>query len=288
MNYTIKNSNIKIQVSSLGAELQSIKSANGIEYLWQGDNKYWGRRSPVLFPIVGALKHGYYLYNGKKYHMNQHGFARDCEFTLIDETKNSLTFELRDNSETLKKYPFKFILRIRYKIEAKSLFVHYEVINSGDTNLLFSIGAHPAFNCPLEPDFKREDYTVEFEKTENTKSQILVDGLRGGVTKKVFVKNKTIPISKGLFDDDALILSNLNSSKISISKGNTNYLSLCFQGFPYLGIWSKSRVSPFVCLEPWYGIADSIGHNHNLDEKEGISSLKPSGIFETSFSITID
>ncbi|MEC9490594.1 MAG: aldose 1-epimerase family protein, partial [Halanaerobiales bacterium] len=160
----LENKEIKIKVDTQGAQLQKlILKKDEKNYLWHGDSKFWGRRAPVLFPIVGRLKNDEYQYNNQKYQMTQHGFARDNEFELVDQGKNYLIYTFEENKETLEKYPFQFKLKIKYAIQANSLLITYQVINQDQKDMFFSIGAHPAFYWPLEDDEKKEDYYLEFE-----------------------------------------------------------------------------------------------------------------------------
>ena len=284
----IQNEILEIQVSQQGAELQNIiKKSTHVEYLWQGDASHWGRRSPVLFPIVGGLKEGYYTYEDKKFELGQHGFARDMWFELTEQKDDMLTYTLKSSNQTQALFPFKFLLSIQYELIQNELIVRYIVENTDSKSLLFSIGAHPAFNCPLFPNDQKSDYSVVFEANETQETQLLVSGTRSGESSPILNEEKTLRISDDLFDQDALILSNLKSERISIHKGDSPLLTMEFKGFPYFGIWSKSATSPFVCLEPWHGIADHIDHNHELAEKEGIISLAPKETFQTEYKLIV-
>lgn len=164
MNYEIKNEYIKAKIKSFGAELNSLqKIDDSLEYIWQGDKEFWARHSPILFPIVGRLKNDSYFYKNQKYNMSQHGFARDKEFEIVEKKDDFIEFKLSSDEKTLKIYPFSFELYLSYKLERNSLIVSYKVINKSDEKMLFSIGAHPAFNWSLEKDLKKEDYFLEFE-----------------------------------------------------------------------------------------------------------------------------
>ena len=176
MNYQIKNDVIKVQINSFGAELNSLQKIDeDIEYIWQGDSKYWARHSPILFPIVGRLKEDGYFYKNQKYSMSQHGFARDYEFEMIEKKDDFVEFRLIADEKSLEKYPFLFELSISYKLENSKLIISYKVKNSSDEKIYFSIGAHPAFNWPLQENEKKEDYFLEFENITNTKRYFLND-----------------------------------------------------------------------------------------------------------------
>ncbi len=288
MIHTLQNDWLQVNVSEAGAELQNIiKNAQNTEYLWQGDAAHWARRSPVLFPIVGALKDGYFTVEGERYAMGQHGFARDAHFALKERRNNALTFELASSKETLEHYPFDFALCIQYILKQHSLTICYSVTNTGESVLPFSIGAHPAFNCPLYPSEKRSDYSLVFEKKEVQKRQLLESGTRTGETRLVLEDEDVLSISDELFEEDALVFQGLRSKEITLQRKSEPVLTMEFEGFPYFGIWSKSSASPFICLEPWYGIADHMNHNHVLAEKEGIIALASGDTFECAFKLTI-
>jgi galactose mutarotase-like enzyme len=286
----LENNQLEVLTKSTGAELTSIKlKSNGVQYLWQADPQFWGRHAPILFPIVGKLKNDQYLYDGIKYELPQHGFARDCEFEVIDNSSEQVTYQLNSTAVTLANYPFNFQLRVKYLLQTNSLNIIYSIKNAPENPLYFSIGAHPGFNCPLLPGQKMTDYYLEFETLETITSDILENGLLSG-RKKPFLENqKTLPLSKELFTDDAIILEGLKSNKISL-KNYLDHKSITFEfpGFPYLGIWSKPQGAPFICIEPWYGIADTITGSGELSHKKGIITLQADAVFECRYKIIID
>ena len=285
---TISNEQISANINFQGAELSSLKKLDtNTEYIWQADPSYWGRHSPVLFPIVGRLKDDEYIHNDLNYNLSQHGFARDMEFNLVRQEDAYVCLTLKSSSQTLMVYPFKFELLISYELIDSKLEITYEVINKDHHDLLFSIGAHPAFNCPLFENEDRSEYSLLFSSQETASKQLLENGIRSGRTANVLQGEREITLSDDLFDEDALVFEDLTSSMITLKKGNMKVLSVHFEGFPYLGIWSKNRDSRFVCIEPWQGIADNATHNHQLSEKEGIHRLAPSGSFSCKFLIEI-
>lgn len=288
--YRMKISNQKLTATfkSLGAELISlVKNSTKQEYIWQADPSHWARHTPVLFPFVGKLKGDSYSYNGKKYASGQHGFARDKDFEIIHHTSDEIAFELVSDAETLKNYPFEFRLIIRYTLEDNFLKTAYEVENLSKKEMLFSIGGHPAFNCPMVAGERRSDYHLKFNVDEPLNTHLLVNGQFSGETETVDQNDGILPISDQLFDKDALVFKGLKSDKITIANTDTNWMTFHFPGFPYLGIWSKSQTSPFVCIEPWYGLADSALHEGDLITKEGIKKLKYSAIFRCAYSVEI-
>jgi galactose mutarotase-like enzyme len=286
----LENDKILIKADSLGAELKKlVLKKNNKNYLWHGDSKYWGRSAPVLFPFVGRLKDDKYTYNNQEYKMTQHGFARDKEFELIDQGENHLTFSLTEDKASLKKYPFKFRLEIKYEIKENSLAVSYKVRNCDQKTMFFSIGAHPAFYWPLNKNETKEDYYLEFKKTETASRYLLESGLLNNKKEKLMEKSKKLELKADTFKDDALVFKDIKSEKITLkSKKSEAKVEMEFEGFPYLGIWSQSAAAPFICLEPWHGIADSVDSSGKLEEKEGIMSLEAGNNFKSTYLIKID
>ena len=286
--HSIENDFLRISAKDQGGELTSIfKKSTETEYLWQADPTFWKRHAPVLFPIVGRLKDDEYKVGEKSYTMKQHGLARNLNFSMIRNDGYSIIFELKSTPQTLKQYPFPFILHIQYTLKENDLIVFYRVTNPAKTPLYFSIGGHPAFNCPIHEGAKRSDYQLVFDKKETAATQRLTNGIRNNKKVSVLKKEQAFKITKKLFDEDALVFKNLKSSKVSLQKGKKKVLTFDFEGFPYLGIWSMNQVSPFVCIEPWYGVADKKNHNQQISEKEGIIKLKGKESFDCLHTITI-
>lgn len=292
MKYKIKNSFLEVEVNSLGAELSSIRDIEeDIEYLWQGDKTYWNRQAPILFPIVGKLKDFTLFYDDAEYQMSQHGFARDMEFELRNKSENSLEFRLASNNATKKHYPFEFELFVIYTLEDKNLTTSYKVVNpSVEKDLYFSIGAHPAFNWPYEKSPKKLYYLEFYEDSDVLKTRRLDNGLIiDKLEEKVELSESRLYLNDEIFNKDAFIFEKLKTKKVSLKnlKSKTS-LSVEFDGFEYLGIWSKGNGAPFVCIEPWCGIADFESHNKIFRNKVGINKLEPLKTFERSFIIKID
>ncbi len=289
MNYEIKNEYIKAKIKSFGAELNSLqKCAEELEYIWQGDSKYWNRHSPILFPIVGRLKNDSYFYQNQKYNMTQHGFARDKEFEVIKNEADFIEFRLKSDEKTLEIYPFSFELYLSYKLEKNSLIVAYKVVNKSDDKMLFSIGAHPAFNWTLKEDEKKEDYFLEFENIKETKRYFLND--KGLVYDSVDLKitDNKIALNEELFKNDALVFNDSNIKILTLKNSNNeNFVKLEFKDFPYLGIWSKPSGAPFICIEPWFGVADDENCTQNFEDKKGLISLEKNEIFSCFYSIEV-
>ena len=285
----IQNSIISVRAKAAGAELTSIIK-NGIEYLWQADTNVWGRHAPILFPIVGKLNNNTYRIGADSFHLTQHGFARDANFTLVEESAAMLHYQLRYDDATLLKYPYKFELNVRYTISSDVLKVAYEVINLDNGPIVFAIGGHPAFNCPLLPNEQFEDYQLVFEVEEPIVSR-LVDLTTGTIQdKRVIidtVKN-AIPITTALFDNDALVLNQLKSKWVGILHRHTGTgVKMSIDQFPLLGIWAKANTKKFVCLEPWQGLADHTNFEGQFADKEAIVVLNASDSWKAAYEIQI-
>ncbi|MFV8362930.1 aldose 1-epimerase family protein [Flavobacterium sp. ZT3P35] len=279
---TLKNNTLTAQIQHLGAELISLKSNQGKEYIWEGNPEFWGKHSPVLFPIVGTLKNNTFHHNEKNYHLSRHGFAREMEFQLIDSTENSATFSIQSSEETLKVYPFEFELHLIYTLEEMTLSIAYQVINMGSSKMPFSIGAHPAFALPN----KFENYAVAFDSDESLEYYLLENNLISNKTKKLDLQNKQIPLTYELFKNDALIFKSIQSKSLTILENENPILRVHFEDFPSLGIWTKMN-APFICIEPWFGYSDTKENSGNLFEKEGIQVLESNATFHSKFSIEI-
>ncbi|MFW0736091.1 aldose 1-epimerase family protein [Flavobacterium sp. T12S277] len=282
MNTTISNSALSVSIKHFGAELFSLKDNQNKEYIWEGNPDFWGKHSPVLFPIVGTLKNNTYRIDGKEYQLPRHGFARDMDFQLIDKTENSAIFALNSNTETLQKYPFKFELQLIYSVENTTLNIEYKVINKGLNKMPFSIGAHPAIALPEH----FENYTFQFEKQEVLNYYLLENDLISNKTKILESENNLIPLKYKLFENDALIFKTLESNSLTLLQNSKPYVKVDFEDFPSLGIWTKVK-APFICIEPWLGYSDTAENSGDLFKKEGILVLEANQTFNSKFSISI-
>ena len=288
MIYSLENEKIKITASEYGGELHSITGKKeGTEYLWNGNLEYWKYRSPHLFPIIGKLKDSKYKVDGHEYELPSHGLARISEFTLIDKNSESITFELKFSDKSLEVYPYKFSLQVMYAIKENSVKISYKVINLDDKKIYFSLGAHPAFMCPIEKNEVLEDYHLEFNKLENSSIMCFDENTYFTHAKKEYLKNSNIiNLNKDIFKYDALVFDDLKSNRITIkSKNHSKSLSVEFSGFPYVGIWTPANDAPFVCIEPWFGHADYGDFNGEFKDKEGILSLEIGAEFKCSYVI---
>jgi galactose mutarotase-like enzyme len=286
MTYTIQNDIISLTIDTQGAEMVKIQDAKGKDFLWDAKPEIWARHAPILFPIVGKLTNNTYKLGEESYHLPQHGFARDQAFTIAQQSKHSLEFFLHETENTLKVYPFPFQLSVKYKLEGNGIITTYTIKNTGNDILPFSIGAHPAFM--LQPEIAVEEYYLEFEHEESGTVHPLREGLiQQEATKHLPFVNRKLYLSEELFQEDALIFSHLRSEWIALVHEASHYrVQVSTKGFPWVGIWAKENV-PFVCIEPWQGHADFIGHNQNFLEKSGVMLLAAGQSLSCSYSINV-
>ena len=273
---------LNIQVSNKGAELTSIKF-NGKEMIHDGKS-FWDRQAPILFPMVGRLRDNKTIINGKTYQIPQHGFAKDMDFELIEETGNKKLYKTKSNEETLKMYPFEFELYTEYEIEEDELIVKYKVINMDNKEMLFGIGGHPGFKLEMP----QEEYFFELEHEEERVEFMEVDGnyISNVPAKNILENNKIINVKEESFINDAIMMKKLKSKTITLKqkKDDKKVLEFDFSQFPILAIWTMPK-APFVCLEPWFNTADKVVETGYFKDKEGIMSLKPNEEFKCEFSV---
>lgn len=291
---TLKNDALEIKVKMHGAELCSLKDVKtGTQYLWNADPKYWGRTSPVLFPFVGSVKDKKFRYNGKEYPMNQHGFARDMDFTLLRQKEYEVWFALDSTEESYRLYPFRFRLEIGYKLEETAVTVMWKVKNVDEKEMYFSIGAHPAFFCPIKEGERQSDYYLAFRRADGSKPEKFcntVFGQNGLVTpekKEYALQDGILPIAENLFDGDALVIENRQVQRVALLDGEKReYLAVEFDA-PLVGIWSPpKKQAPFVCIEPWYGRCDSESFEGELKDREWGNTIKQGEEFAAEYIIS--
>lgn len=291
MRHRIENEWIAAEIETKGAELKSLRNKETKrEYMWQGDPVYWGRTAPVLFPIVGKLKEDKYQLNGKEYEMTQHGFARDKEFELIEQQDDRLVFQLTSDSQTKAHYPYDFRLKLQYTLRHNAIEVGYEVENIDDERMYFSIGGHPGFRVPMTEETAFEDYAVSVQP-KGPRETIPLNGpyADAGKTRIDDRLREALQLRYPLFDRDALIYRMEGRNEVEIhSKRHEHFVRVSFNDFPYVGIWTPpAKEAPFVCIEPWHGLADTVEASGELSQKMGIRSLEPGGTFQTSYQIEI-
>lgn len=285
----LENNTLKVSIARDGAEVREVTTKqNNLSYMWTGDSAYWGRVSPILFPIVGRLKDDQYQKDGKTYSMPQHGFLRDVTFEVENQEKDSVSFSFQSAGQYTNIYPYEFKATIRYTLKADSLLVYWEITNQNTDDMYFSIGAHPAFRIPLLEDEKLEDYHVKLHHAENKNSTEyeIKDSL---IHEKGTTDIKEIPLKASLFKNDALIYSNID--QVTLESSNSNHgIEVTLRGFPFVGIWSKynqqnGTIAPFVCIEPWHGIADMHNTSGNFKEKFGVNKIGSGQTFQTGYGM---
>ena len=286
---SLENEKIKAVFSPHGAELQSlVNQKTGQEYLWQADPKFWGRHAPVLFPIVGRLKDDKYRFAGKTYKMHQHGFARDLDFTVVKQTPEQLVFCLKNSPATEKMYPFDFELFISYQLTGDQLQVSYQVKNPAEQKLLFSLGGHPAFTVPLAEDEDFNDYLVEFQPVGDYQ-KIPLTGNYTDFSAAQKDRLAGLKLSHETFKNDALIYQlKQQPLTLELTTGRHQHgVLLKMPAADYIGIWSPYPAqAPFVCLEPWWGLADDLAASGEFTHKRGLHLLNGHEIFTAGFTLT--
>lgn len=286
--YNLENENLKVSVITKGAELNSIfNKTNQQELLWQADPAFWGKSSPVLFPIVGTLKDDVYIYNQAEYKLSRHGFARDFNFSVNKVSDNQLIFTLESSAKTLNIYPFLFRLQIIYTLETDRLKVEYKVVNlSAEQMMYFSLGAHPAFNVGnTKKSFN--DYKLFFNNDYELKANYLKNGLLKADQHTVLLNNQKLNLNYKLFENDALVFLDMKSDNIALLDGDDKeILTFKFENFPYFGLWTV-KDSGFICLEPWAGFSDFETHNQQLENKVGINILQPKEEWSALWTVSI-
>ena len=289
--HTLKNDILTVEVSGHGAELTSIRKGS-TEYLWQADPAFWGRHSPVLFPIVGSVWEKRYRVEGKEYELGQHGFARDMNFTLVNATETEVRYRLESTPETLAKYPWPFVLEIAYRLHDGNLDVIWEVSNPGTEEMFFQIGAHPAFCYPDYDPQTMERGFLSFDRNEGLECiRIKEKGCVDAETRYPLEvpQDGLFPLTRETFDAiDTIMLQDSQIDKVTLHRADGSpWLSLSFDA-PVVGIWSPpTKNAPFICIEPWYGRCDRAGYEGDYREKDWINRLGAGETFRSVYTISI-
>lgn len=287
----IENDRLLVKVNDHGGELAGIyDKKNDRELIWDANPKVWNRHAPILFPFVGELFQKEYHYNGVTYPMTAHGFARDSEFVLEEIKDNKITHSMASNENTKKIYPFDFKLEVCHSLEGNKVVVEWKVINTGNNEMLFTIGAHPAFNVPAMKNELQKDYYLTFKNQEE------LDYIRiskdGGTAlfdevHKLMLNDGTYQVGEHLFDDGVLIFENHQVLEVGIAfPDKTQYVTIKCEGFPYVGVWTKPN-APFICLEPWFGRCDNYGFTGDLKDKIGVQKLASNEKFHVEYEIIV-
>lgn len=284
---TLHGDGISATIVAQGAELVSLQDGDGFEFLWQA-GPAWRRHSPVLFPIVGRLKGDRLCHRGQSYPMTQHGFARDKPFAWAARGPRSCTLVLSDDTDTRARYPFAFRVAVTYTLDRCQLGVTFDITNTGDEPLPASIGAHPAFNWPLLPDLAKTEYRLTFADAEPAPIRRLKDGLLLATPQSTPVEGKILALAERLFDEDAVILDRPASGSVRYAADHGPAIEMSWQGFRELGIWSKPGGAPFLCIEPWHGLASPVDFDGEFTSKPGVMLIEPAAKHALTYQIHLD
>jgi galactose mutarotase-like enzyme len=285
-SHTLRSDKITATILAHGAELCSLRNAEGKELLWQA-GEAWPRHSPLLFPIVGRLKNDELHHRGKTYPMTQHGVARDHRFEWLERGPAICKLVLVDNAATRARYPFAFRLEVTCTVKDADLDIAVAVTNTGNEVLPASIGAHPAFNWPLLPELDKQDYALTFSHEETAPIRRLEGGLMLATPEPTPIGSKILPLSERLFDADAVILDHPASNSVRFAAGRGPSIEMSWNGICELGIWSKPGGVPFLCIEPWHGFASPVDFDGEFTDKPGLMHIAPSATRSLSYRIRI-
>lgn len=289
--HTLKNEILTVQVKEHGAELASIRKGS-VEYLWQADPMFWGRHSPVLFPIVGSVWEKRYRVDGREFELGQHGFARDMDFTMVEGGEDEVRYRLESTEDTLKKYPWPFVLEIAYRLHGNMIDVIWEVSNPGNEDMYFQIGAHPAFNYPDYDPQTVERGFLSFDRGEGLECIRIKE--KGCVDAETLYPldipaDGLLPLTRETFDKiDTIMLQDGQIGSVALYRTDrTPWLKLSFEA-PVVGIWSPpGKNAPFICLEPWYGRCDRAGYEGDYRDRDWVNRLAPGEKFSSVYTIEI-
>ena len=290
MIYTLRNSEIEVQVSSKGGELVSLRDAEQTEYIWIGDARYWKRHAPQLFPCIGRLTNNQYRMDGALHEMGQHGFLRDYELTKVEESETSLHLRLTSDASTRQLYDRVWIVDIFYTLCGKTLSVKFQVRNCDARTMRFGYGIHPGFNVPLNPALRFEDYRLDFHEVSIPKQMELTERytISGGMHDYALEEDRYLPLQHSLFDHDAIILKDMPHTVTLGSQKDEKKVTVAFPDMPYLGIWHAPETdAPFVCIEPWSSLPSTDGVIDEFETKPDFITVEPEQTYTNRWSISI-
>jgi galactose mutarotase-like enzyme len=285
---TIRNDDLAAQINPRGAELSELRGRGGEELLWNGNPQFWTGRSPLLFPIVGALNGGMFRFGGHRFALPRHGFARTTLFSVLTAGPSSVTLRLSADATTLAVYPFEFDLDVTYQLTAATLSMTATIHNRGRSDMFASFGYHPAFSWPLRPGQPRESYWLRFEADEPAGIRRLDgNGLLRPDRFPTPIERATLMLNDALFRDDVVILDQFKSRSLLYGGDSGPRLRLAFPDARFLGIWTKPG-APFICIEPWQGIADPDGYAGDLPQKPGITALAAGASLASTLCVAVE
>lgn len=290
MKHLIKNDRLQVEILSLGAQLSSVKGADGTEYLWQGNPAYWEDMAPNLFPYIARMTDKKYTFEGKTYEMDIHGFAKDSVFEAEQKAENHIAFRITDTEETRAQYPFAFLFEVDYHLDGSKLIVTYNVKNNDEKIMYFGVGGHPGFNVPLEEGASFEDYYLEFDAVEDVKRVVFSEDcfVTGKDEPFPLEKGKFLPLRHNLFDDDAIIMKDMAKGVLLASEKGSKAVRVTYPDMQYLGIWHMPKTdAPYVCIEPWTSLPSRKGIVEDLATQPGLVSLNPKCEYHNQFIIEL-
>lgn len=293
---SISSNSLTASIDTMGAQLMSLRKGES-EYLWQGDSNWWPRRAPILFPIVGVLKDSKAESAEGTITLARHGLARLNQFEVVEQSTSSVTLQLKSTEETRKAYPYDFELKLIFSVAGDTLTQTYEVTNPANVVLPFTLGAHPAFNIPI-PGVEAaslDQYHLLFTRSWTSFGPSITDeGLCDYTTpQRLIVNSDTLPLSWELIDREKTItLEDVPDRRITLATSTETHseahgIQMDFEGFDYLGIWSAAPGCPFVALEPWCGIADTVDCDGIFEHKPGIMCLEPEQSITKTLSVKV-
>lgn len=290
MIYTLRNSEMEVQVSSKGGELVSLRDAEQTEYIWIGDAKYWKRHAPQLFPCIGRLTNNQYRMDGALHEMGQHGFLRDYELMKVEESETSLHLQLQSDASTRQLYDRDWTVDIFYSLCGKTLSVKFQVRNCDTRTMRFGYGIHPGFNVPLNPALRFEDYRLDFHEVSTPKQMELTERytISGGMHDYALEEGRYLPLQHSLFDHDAIILKDMPHTVTLGSQKDEKKVTVTFPDMPFLGIWHAPETdAPFVCIEPWSSLPSTDGVIDEFETKPDFITVEPEQTYTNNWSISI-
>lgn len=291
MLHTIRNDHITVTVSEQGAELQSIRSSDGTEYLWQGDPAYWSDRAPNIFPYVARLTKGCYYLDGSLHRMDIHGIALYNRFRCIREQGNALVMELADSPATYASYPRHFSFQVIYALDQNTLSITFRTENRDEKPMYFGIGGHPGFRVPLSDGVRFEDYLLRFhEPCQPSRVCFTEDCFVTGHTQPFMLEqDQILPLRHDLFDSDAIVLSGMSRAVTLESEANGRSVTVSFPDMPYLGIWHMPHTdAPYICIEPWSSLPSTKDQIAVFEEQSDLLTLEPGRYSENTWTIRIN
>lgn len=288
--YTLQNDVLTVTTDACGAVLHSIIK-DGVEYLWQGDPRYWARRDANLFPYVGRLTEGKYLLEGKEYPLTIHGFCIGTDFAVTARTETSICFTLTYNEKTLGMYPFRFAFHVEYVLEKNTIRKTCLVENQDTREMYFGIGGHPGFNVPLNGEGDFTDWRLTFAAPCHSR-RIDLDPinyrLAGTDSPFPLEKDTSISLTHDLFDLDTVVLRNMDTTLTIESPKSSRSVTVSYPQMPFLGLWHAPKTdAPYVCIEPWVSLPSHSAYVEDLVKQDHLIHLEAGHTYTNEMTITL-